>query len=458
MIDQQLGLNILNNLLCVQVSEENNGNTEQKQLALNSSFVTTKEEDAAICFKFTNYEITNADKRVGGYDPNGFGTTKSAPYLLPEVASILEAYNKKDQMQALYTLPELDGQEKIEKIFLPIEEVKPQVSQTIKEKAKINSIGMLETQLTNFLDAINGLNIISYSKNTTRENTFSSELSKLNSDMWSVAIRYKKEVLDNLSYYQASTLNPAYTYEVDKIGNEIGTQVAVKKPINVTYYVLRQEKHYFRIPVRDTDYSLDFECSYSYYEQEKESIDCTLIGWYYSQIFSKKLYYPERAFIGLFTDYNHSRDTGKNANGMPDLDGTKFREPPHKNKNTPGGNENYTYQRMDLHRGLFTDEYVFEDIKKAGEEEVEGKDDPTSLIGKAFIKNREIIMFPEILHEGTGETKGWGNIYGFGIFANEVPQEGEKPYFWGPVVNAPISTKNGEVPLFRPEQFEVFLG
>lgn len=458
MIDQQLGLNILNNLLCIQISEENSGDAEQKDQALNSSFVTTREEDAAVCFKFTNYELTNINEKEGGYDPNGLGTSKNAPYVLPKASDIFEAYNTKEEIQARYTLPKMSGTKKIEKIFLPIGEVNPEVSKVNKEKAKINPIGMLESQLTSFLNEINDLNVISYSNNTSKQTTFSSELSKLNTNVQSVATRFKTEVLDNLPYYRASVLNPAYTYEIDKTGVEKGTQVTVNKKINITYYFLKEEKHYFKIPVGTTGYALEFDCTYSYYDYSKDEINCTLISWYYSQTFSTKAYYPERAFIGLFTDYNHSHDTERNANGMPNSDGTKFREPPHKNENTPGGNENYTYQRMDLHRGLFTDGYVFEDIKKAREEDAEGKDSPTSLIGKAFIKNREIIMFPEILHQGEGETKGWGNIYGFGIFTNEIPQEGEKPYFWGPVMNAPISTKEGEVPLFRPEQFEVFLG
>jgi hypothetical protein len=97
-----------------------------------------------------------------------------------------------------------------------------------------------------------------------------------------VATGYKREVLDNLSYYQGSILSPAYTYKKDEAGTEIGTRVAVKEKINITYYVLEQEKHYFRIPVRNTGYSLDFECLYSHYEKKETSIDCTLTAWYYS--------------------------------------------------------------------------------------------------------------------------------------------------------------------------------
>jgi hypothetical protein len=78
-------------------------------------------------------------------------------------------------------LPELNGEKKIEKVFLPIEEVEPEVSEANNEKAKVNPIGMLETQLTKFLNKINDLNIISYSKDTTKEETFSEELSKLDS-------------------------------------------------------------------------------------------------------------------------------------------------------------------------------------------------------------------------------------------------------------------------------------
>jgi hypothetical protein len=62
-------------------------------------------------------------------------------------------------------------------------------------------------------------------------------------------------------------------------------------------------------------------------------------------------------------------------------------------------------------------------------------------------------MFPEIL-----DADGWGNIYGFGVFENEVPTEGEKPYFWGEVKNGPVKTEVNNVPLFRPNEFKVYLG
>ena len=116
---------------------------------------------------------------------------------------------------------------------------------------------------------------------------------------------------------------------------------------------------------------------------------------------------------------------------------------------------------MSLHEGMFTGGYVFNEVEEAGVEQVQGKEKINELLGKAYLNNKEIIMFPEILHEppeGSEGPEGWGNIYGFGIFENEVPTEGEKPFFWGSVVGAPIVTKAGEVPLFREKQFEIFLG
>lgn len=72
--------------------------------------------------------------------------------------------------------------------------------------------------------------------------------------------------------------------------------------------------------------------------------------------------------------------------------------------------------------------------------------------GKGKIDNNEIIIFPEIT-----TAIGWGTIVGFGMFESQTPQVNEKPFFWSQLKD-PKGTSQGQVPLFRPNEFKILLG
>lgn len=186
-------------------------------------------------------------------------------------------------------------------------------------------------------------------------------------------------------------------------------------------------------------YSKDI--TYYYMDYEVETIE--IPSWYLSQNFGANdegAHYPKKAYIGLFT---------KN----PDNYGKGFQEPTWKT------NDNlHTYQRMSLHEDLLYGEMSLNEVKRIEntkeDEEAHGKD----YFGHAFVDNKEIVLFPEILDE-----EGWGTIEGFGIFENEIPTEGETPYFWGNVTDdagnaTKVPTFKNRVPLFRKGEFKVYLG
>lgn len=147
--------------------------------------------------------------------------------------------------------------------------------------------------------------------------------------------------------------------------------------------------------------------------------------YFYSPATRQQNNYPSKAFIGLFTT-------------MPNPDGTQYAEP------TPysPSNPELTYRRMNLHESLFSGDTVFDAVEK---EIVE-----SDHLGKAKIKNKEIIMFPEVLGAS------WGTIKGFGIFEEEAVGTGV-PYFWGSVQQSKVASEE-TVPLFRPEEFIIYLG
>lgn len=150
--------------------------------------------------------------------------------------------------------------------------------------------------------------------------------------------------------------------------------------------------------------------------------------------------FPQKAYIGLFTT-------------NPLADGTGFVEPISYSKDSA-----MTYRRMNLHEGLFSGEYVFNNLIPAVKGTKVGTGDTAKDVeGYAELSNKEIIMFPEVL------TQSWGVIEGFGIFENEYPPEDEEeaknehPYFWGEVSN-PREASVGTVPLFRADEFKIYLG
>ena len=147
--------------------------------------------------------------------------------------------------------------------------------------------------------------------------------------------------------------------------------------------------------------------------------------YFYSSATRQQNNYPSKAFIGLFTT-------------MPNPDGTQYAEPTPYSLDNPG----LTYRRMNLHESLFSGDTIFDEVEK--EESV------TEHLGKAKIKNKEIIMFPEVLGAS------WGTIKGFGIFNEEAVGTGT-PYFWGTVQQSKVASEE-TVPLFRPEEFIIYLG
>lgn len=162
--------------------------------------------------------------------------------------------------------------------------------------------------------------------------------------------------------------------------------------------------------------------------------------YYYEQVAVQTKIFPQKAYIGLFTT-------------NPLADGTGFVEPTPYSKDST-----MTYRRMNLHEGLFSGEYVFNNLIPAAKGTKVGTGDTAKDVeGYAELSNKEIIMFPEVL------TQSWGVIEGFGIFENEYPPEDEEeaknehPYFWGEVSN-PREASVGTVPLFRADEFKIYLG
>jgi hypothetical protein len=131
-------------------------------------------------------------------------------------------------------------------------------------------------------------------------------------------------------------------------GKEVGDPVMVEVTLNVKTYQSKTTK--FKVlthfKYRETLFGSQVKSGMVYaevqvadYTSSTEKVKVSLPAWYYAQQISTTAYYPQKAYIGLFTDYNFLNDTEKNETGMPNKDGTRFREPPHKTS----GNENFTY-------------------------------------------------------------------------------------------------------------------
>ena len=151
---------------------------------------------------------------------------------------------------------------------------------------------------------------------------------------------------------------------------------------------------------------------------------------------------------------------------MPGVNGgTEFVEvPTHMTEN--GVVYTTAYRRMDLNEGIFSKEPVLSSAYKYGEkaDEKNPNNPYKDYLGYAYITNKEIIMFPEIvrrnpdgvIQKDTASTwGGWGNIVGFGLF--ETKSGEEAPYFWGELERNQEGTVN-HVPLFRIKNFQLFLG
>lgn len=215
----------------------------------------------------------------------------------------------------------------------------------------------------------------------------------------------------NSAFYSASTLQTEgeegisfkFNYPTFSSGTEYYKDMAAQRPSTTSLYMSR--------------FKGVSEITYGTYNFPKL--------YYYSPATRQQNNYPSRAFIGLFTT-------------MPNPDGTQYAEPTPYSPDTPG----LTYRRMNLHESLFSGDTIFDEVEK--EESV------TDHLGKAKIKNKEIIMFPEVLGAS------WGTIKGFGIFAEEAVGTGT-PYFWGTVQQSKVASEE-TVPLFRPKEFIIYLG
>lgn len=130
--------------------------------------------------------------------------------------------------------------------------------------------------------------------------------------------------------------------------------------------------------------------------------------------------YPTTRYLALFTT-------------MPKADGTGFVEPfLYNDDNIP----TTTYQRINLDSGYFAGKPI---MKKA---ELDTEN------GGATTSNGVTIYYPEIVEVD------WGTLVGFGIFANQEPTEGEKPYLWGALSNTDtVFAETEHVPLFRKDNF-----
>lgn len=268
----------------------------------------------------------------------------------------------------------------------------------------------------------------------------------------------KSEILRNSKYYSTSSALPMLEEKELSAGQkEYSTITKALSKVHYKIYTIEDVTYYAKLtaPSGRNTVSSTFEKTRTVVTVEEKTlteqqaaafIDKYVLR-YYAQAATATAaaVYPDTAYIGLFTDFNPDNVAdGKTSNGMPNTDGTDFREPPYKDYSDES--DPRSYQRMNLHRGLFSDEGVFESIQLTNNKDKHPKHE-----GCALLENKEIIMFPEVLNPA-----GWGNISGFGIFTNPVAIAEEKPFFWGEVESTPAD--EGSVPLFRPEDFRIYLG
>ena len=251
--------------------------------------------------------------------------------------------------------------------------------------------------------------------------------------------------------YAASNPEPYYTN-----ANENGAPIneeTLKIKIKATYIYNTTATLYYRYTYKDsqgisvTSYVSEPLNYYASGQTEpNKPMTLSFESWLYSQVFGANdegAYYPKKAFIGLFTE-------------MPDAYGRNFVEPTWKTDDNL-----HTYQRMSLHEDLLHGDMSLNNVRQIGADIGEYPNDAiehSDYLGYAYVDNKEIVLFPEILDE-----TGWGEIVGFGLFENEEPIEGETPYFWGEITNkkgivTSVPTAKWKVPLFRKNEFKIYLG
>lgn len=141
----------------------------------------------------------------------------------------------------------------------------------------------------------------------------------------------------------------------------------------------------------------------------------TLSGWQIIMRKSDVPYWPEAAYLALFTK-------------MPDKDGNGYEEP------AAGTN----YNRINLHKSLISGNNC---ITVATADK---------LNGGTYVENREPFQFMMV------DGGSWGTIVGVGVMSNPTPRSGDKPQMWTRLTT-PITTQDGRVPLFRLGEFRTTL-
>ena len=449
MIDQELAKNILNNLLSINLTRE--GTEQEADQALGSDYVINgTKEGGKLSLQVKYIEVDEENSTLKGkYDDDGItGEPEIATVVeLGEFDSEREANDQLKTRERRFSTLEpssLKFNERTLSCPLYISKLKVSEVQTgLNEYNTIFPIGVSTENLETLVAEVSTLSEegkMAVVSDVAGGVNLLSSLTSLPGKVSSKASEFSKEVLRGLPMYAGSGQKNFYEYASDEGSIKASPKQVVKK-FKYVQWSLQKVGHTYMCEYSKSGkpQSIQKTFYYYYWKKEEKEKEITLSGWYYSQEPSTTSFFPNKAYLGLFTDYNPQQDNN-NINGMPNPDGTKFREPPYKD------GDKATYQRMSLHNGLFTSDYVFNKIEKVDV-------DAQSYPGYAHLDNKEIIMFPEILNE-----EGWGNIYGFGVFENEIPTEGEKPYFWGEVNGAPVATSVNHVPLFRPLEFEVFLG
>lgn len=459
MINQSLAEKILNALFTTSEDATFEGDIADKERALNHEYAKNPGNWQIIIPKYT-YKVTSS--------PNDSGFSLSELSTDPKKRTMITFEKLKDKLephqQTSYDEDALTAMESylysqfkddeltytLENITVTLElgEISTEHDETTG-KAPMYPIGITENSINTAIEQIKGTVWTSKTDLNFIQGQFIPSISKLNSDF------RNNVLLMDTEYYTTSNATNAKNKTPATLGGYIYSNREIEVP-EITYTKFTSQKKTYYITL-DAPY-------WKYASSGRSTRDIELVVTkvtqdpgakipggkieikYFSQYpqATGSAFYPNTAYIGLFTDLIINPEDDNNTNGYPSVDGTGFREPPYKNYD----DENpQTYQRMNLHRGLFTDGLVFNEIVSTKEE------DPNydQYKGYSYLNNKEIIMFPEVV-----DPAGWGNISGFGIFEKESPVDGETPYFWGEVTTTPA--KEGHVPLFRPEEFQIYLG
>lgn len=469
MINQDLAKQILNVLLTTSEGKSFSGDQNDYQEAIDNPYNSNSK----------NWTITQSNsiiviKEQSTTFPFDTSTDEDSPTvmdfkkdILPilkegkdeEEQKKLDLYHGSIAKQAILAyirnnLPDDEISSKTEQVKVSVTPPKQITTATPQGKvAPYYPIGITEESINAVVEALKEVNW------STRENNFplwDGVASKLNK----MFEAYKKKVLLNTTYYKTSSTMNVLEEKTDPYGNTTTDNKTITFPsIKYTYFYKEPKKYYFKITYpKELSGSGDsaqtwgtitetFNHTRGLWTSKEETLSAYTFNLTYCSQYasaSGTSFYPDRAYIGLFTDLVQEGEQDKTENGMPRNNGTGFREPPRK---TLSEEDPHTYQRMNLHRGLFTDTTVFNEVVQTPE----GNEFYNDYKGYAYLNNQEIIMFPEILDEN-----GWGTISGFGLFENEVPTEGETPFFWGTVT--PVKGDRERVPLFRPKEFQIYLG